>query len=335
MNPGLISIVLPVKNEEKFLEECLESIVNQSEQNWELIICDDHSTDSTSHIINSFSSKDDRIKGILNGGEGIIPALNTAYNLTVGEYITRMDGDDIMPKNKLKELKSLLIQNGRGYLATGMVKYFPEEEIADGFLSYEKWLNGLCSTQNHWEDVYKECVIPSPCWMVGREDFEACGGFKPAVYPEDYDLTFRFYGQELKVLGSDKVLHLWRDHMERTSRNSEHYQTQTFFGLKLDYLFKLEPIEDKNVVIWGAGKKGKVLARHLIERGKSFRWVCNNKKKVGKEIEGVEVEYFTSIPMVQNSLTIVTVSGHEDRSDIIEYLETNSLIQNEDYFLFC
>lgn len=335
MISGLITIVLPVKNECKYLQECLESIVNQTEEHWELIVCDDHSTDASQEIINSFSSKDDRIKSVINEGNGIIPALRTAYSISNGEFITRMDGDDVMPNDKLKELKQILLGSGKGHLATGKVKYFPEEEIADGFLSYEKWLNSLCDNGAHWTDVYKECVIPSPCWMAYRSDFEKCGGFKPYVYPEDYDLTFRFYGNDLKVIGSDKILHLWRDHPERTSRNSEHYQTQTFFGLKLDYLFKLEPIAEKNVVIWGAGKKGKVLAKHLVDRERDFHWVCNNQKKVGKEIEGVIVKYFDEIQELKDAVIVVTVSGHEDRSEIINYLEEQKLKRNKEYFLFC
>lgn len=326
---------MPVKDEGMYLKECLDSIVAQTQHNWELLICDDHSQDNTKEIILDYCSKYPKIKYLLNEGEGIIPALITAYNASKGDLITRMDGDDVMPSQKLSSLKNILEQNGKGHVATGKVKYFPVDQIADGFYTYQNWLNSLCINQNHWEELYKECVIPSPCWIMYREDFDKCGGFKGSVYPEDYDLVFRMYLNSMKVVASKEVLHHWRDHALRTSRNSIHYQTQTFFELKLRYLFKAEQIEKKNIVIWGAGKKGKVLASHLRTRGVNHKWVCNNPNKIGHYIEKVLLENFQAISKVENPCVIITVSGHEDRSDIISYLEANGLVNNQSYFLFC
>lgn len=334
LNP-LISIILPVKNEALYLEECLDSIVSQTEKNWELLACDDHSTDSTREILKAYANKHQNIHFYTNKGEGIIPALITAYDHAKGDFITRMDGDDIMPSQKLASLKEILNQNGKGFVATGKVKYFPEEEIADGFFTYQNWLNSLCMKQSHWDEIYKECVIPSPCWMVHKDDFDACGGFSASCYPEDYDLVFRMYQSGLKPIGSSQILHLWRDHPERTSRNSIHYQTQTFFELKLKYLFQVENLEDKNIVIWGAGKKGKVLAAHLRKMDRAFHWVCNNERKIGHQIEKNTLKHFRAIKEIENPYAIITVSGHEDRSEIIAFLEDNNLKLKESYLLFC
>ena len=69
--------------------------------------------------------------------------------------------------------------------------------FAAEFFKYEKWINGLTLTGNNYTEIYKECVIPSPCWLIHRNDFENCDGFEPNIYPEDYDLTFRFYKANL------------------------------------------------------------------------------------------------------------------------------------------
>ena len=326
---------MPVKNEGLYFEECLKSIVAQSEKNWELLVCDDHSEDNTKEIIFNFCSKHPKIKYFTNQGKGIIPALITAYDKSKGEIITRMDGDDVMPPQKLSSLRTILALNGKGTVATGKVKYFPEEQIADGFYTYQNWLNNLCVNKIHWEEIYKECVIPSPCWMIYKEDFDACGGFKNSTYPEDYDLVFRMYQNKLKVNASKETLHLWRDHPLRTSRNSTHYQTQTFFELKLKYLFEIEKLNAKNLVVWGAGKKGKILSSHLRERNKEHRWVCNNPNKIGHFIERIKLEDYNAISNIKNACVIITVSGHEDRSEIITFLESNGLVKNESYFLFC
>ena len=113
-----ISIVMPVKNEALYLRECLDSIVSQSFKDWELWICDDHSNDNTLEIIVEYCDKYPSINYLINKEHGIIPALNLAYSKCTGKYITRMDGDDIMPPKKLETLFSLLQKKGRGYVAT-------------------------------------------------------------------------------------------------------------------------------------------------------------------------------------------------------------------------
>ena len=125
MKRNLISILLPVRNAARFLTACIHSIENQSEKNWELIAIDDHSTDESLEILNSFMKKNpNQIHVFKNEGKGIIPALKLAYENSQGEFITRMDADDLMEKTKLETLKSLLEKNGRGFVATGLVKYF-------------------------------------------------------------------------------------------------------------------------------------------------------------------------------------------------------------------
>ena len=83
-------------------------------------------------------------------------------------------------------------------MATGLVKYFSETTLGDGYQKYEQWLNQLTLENRNFEDIYKECVIPSPAWMCHRDDLDNCGGFAQQQYPEDYDLCFRFYKNKLK-----------------------------------------------------------------------------------------------------------------------------------------
>ena len=98
MNPSLIiSILMPVKNTALFLNECLDSIVNQNELNFELIAIDDHSTDESYSILNNYSNKDSRIKVFKNSGKGIIEALRLAYNKSSGSLITTVAPDNPLP----------------------------------------------------------------------------------------------------------------------------------------------------------------------------------------------------------------------------------------------
>ncbi|MBT8287851.1 MAG: glycosyltransferase, partial [Bacteroidia bacterium] len=175
----LISILTPFKNTSAYLDDCLLSIINQSYKNWELVIVDDHSTDSSYDIVKQWAEEDARIKLFRNTGSGIIEALRHAFHESQGTLITRMDSDDIMYSNKLEHMAGQLLDSGFGHVALGQVQYFGDDGISEGYSKYEHWLNKLTERGSNYTEIYKECVIPSPCWMVYREDLERCGAFFP------------------------------------------------------------------------------------------------------------------------------------------------------------
>ncbi|GGG45803.1 glycosyltransferase family 2 protein [Bizionia arctica] len=335
MPKPLISILTPFKNTARFLPECLESIQNQTYTNWELVIVDDSSTDESYHLVKSFAEQDKRIKLYKNTGEGIIASLQTAFNNCKGEFISRMDSDDIMTPNKLEVLLNNLLAHGKNHLATGLVSYFSEAGISDGYKSYETWLNRLTRAGTNYSEIYKECVIPSPCWMVYRDDLIACDAFNPNDYPEDYDLTFRFYKQQLKVIPCNHVLHLWRDYSKRTSRTHEHYAENYFLNIKLSYFLELDIDVSRPLVIWGAGNKGKTIAKLLIEKGIAFTWVCNNSKKIGKDIYDKKLFGFQNINKMEHTQTIITVANKQEQQSIRDFFNSNNKNEMKDYFFFC
>ena len=335
MGNPLVSIVMPVKNTSQFLKECLDSILNQTYVKWELLAVDDESTDDSFKILIEYSEKDKRIKVFQNNGNGIIDALRLAYSKTSGNLITRMDSDDIMTQNKLTILSRNLLANGKGSIAVGLVQYFSEKELGDGFKNYENWLNNLTIKGTNFEDIYKECVIPSPCWMVYREDLEKSNAFKPNTYPEDYDLTFRFYINGLKPIPCNKILHHWRDYPTRTSRTNEHYADNTFIVIKADYFVSQEYDNSKNLVLWGAGGKGKALAQILIKKGIKFHWICDNPKKIGKHIYDQKMLSFNELDKIDNTQSIVTVANSNAQKEIKKHFKALGKVANEDYFFFC
>ena len=330
----LVSILMPAKNASVHLKDCLDSIINQSYKNWELIIVDDHSMDSTPEIIHTYCLKDHRIKYLKNNGNGIIKALQTAYALSSGSYISRMDSDDLMSTHKLESLTKLLLAKGKGFIATGLVKYISNDQLGEGYKKYEQWLNSLTVKAENFNDIFKECSIPSPCWMCHRKDFDACGAFDSAIYPEDYELCFRFFMQNLKVVSSTEVLHFWRDHPNRTSRNDERYQHNHFISLKIDYLQKIYPLNKKELVIWGAGNKGKLAAIKMLEKRIDFKWVTKNPKKTGKNIYGKIIEDIGIIKKLQNPLVIILVAQLGAKETITDFLESIKLNSNKDYLFF-
>lgn len=326
---------MPVKNTAVFLTDCLESILQQTEKYWELIAINDHSTDESLAILNNFAKKDPRIQVFNNTNTGIINALRLAYYKSSGQFITRMDSDDLMMPEKLKVLKAQLEENGNGHLALGQVKYFSSKPLGNGYQRYQDWLNHLSINGCNYQEIYKECVIPSPCWMVYRTDLDKCDAFLPDRYPEDYDLCFRFYENQLKIIPAKNVLHQWRDYPTRTSRTDTNYADNRFLTIKLHYFLKLDIDKKRPLIVWGAGKKGKWIAQQLVQLEQSFYWVCNNEKKIGKDIYGQILLPISSVQQFENPQFIISVAGEIPQRDIKAYFIKQQLLQGKDYFFFC
>ena len=110
-NNSLVSIITPTYNSERFIEETILSIINQSYTNWELIITDDCSTDSTIEIIRKYVQIDDRIKlFILEKNEGAGIARNNSIKEARGRFIAFCDSDDLWKPNKLEYQISYMIE---------------------------------------------------------------------------------------------------------------------------------------------------------------------------------------------------------------------------------
>ncbi len=328
---GLVSIIMPVKNTATFLAACLDSILNQTYQNWELIAIDDYSEDESYKMLQSYTEMDARVKVVKNSGTGIIDALQLGYRHSQGEFITRMDSDDMMEPEKIALMVDQLQKKGNGYLAVGLVNYFSAGHLGEGYLNYANWLNQLTLSESNFDDIYKECSIPSPCWMVARVDFEACGGFASEVYPEDYDLAFRFRKGGLKVASVPKVIHQWRDYETRTSRTDANYSDNRFSEFKVVHFIDQDMDATKPLVLWGAGKKGKKIAQLLKENNILFHWILNNPNKIGRDIYGVILEDMLALEQMGKAQVIIAISSPDDAEELNRVMGKN---QHHQYYRF-
>lgn len=309
----MLSIIMPVKNTARYLNECIDSILNQTFIDWELIVVDDSSTDESLSVLEGYAAKEQRIKVTQNNGLGIIEALQTGYKIATGDYITRMDSDDINESLKYGQMMAQLYKKGIGHIALGQVNYFSADGVQDGFRQYEAWLNRLINKGNCFDEIYKECVIPSPCWMLHRADFDKIGGFESKLYPEDYDLCFRMYQAALIPIPSKEVLFYWRDYPTRTSRTDANYMASELLKIKCHYFLKIDFVKNKNLVLWGAGRRGKYIANYLVEKEIPFTWVCNNENKIGHNIYGVILKSEISLTGIADKQIVVSVANRAAR----------------------
>jgi len=100
----LFSVIMPSYNYEQFIEEAISSVLNQSYPNWELIICDDGSTDDSREIIRRFAGEEERVSLIEQANSGVSTALNTAYAACNGEIVCILDADDVLHHDKMKDV---------------------------------------------------------------------------------------------------------------------------------------------------------------------------------------------------------------------------------------
>lgn len=255
--PQAITIIMPVRNAEPWLNACLESLVNQDFERWQLIAVNDHSTDGSAQVLSDWAAKEGRIQVEFNRGKGIVAALETAMQSVKTDLVTRMDADDLMPPNKLSTLRALLNERTDA-VATGGVRYFSDNPISRGMQAYEDWMNERAKAADHWQWRYRECTVAGANWLTHRKNVVLAHR-----YPEDYDLVLSWHARGIKILSTDAVTHWWREHALRTSRISANYAQRQFFKLKVHRLVQNEPVRSRPLVILGAGPKAKLLVNEL------------------------------------------------------------------------
>ena len=262
----MISIITPVKNVDRWIDDCYRSIQQQSYSNWEWIVVNDHSSDNTATIINQFASSDHRVRPIENDDKGIISALQKALVNAKGEYITRMDADDLMPPKRLEQMFGAIQDAPANTLITGLVKYFDQEIVSEGYQVYEEWLNEINLRGNQWSQVYRECVIASPNWLMRKMELDSIGGFSGLSYPEDYDLVFQLYKHNFQIEVIPEITLYWREHPDRTSRNSPNYQQEAFFELKVRRFIAID-YHGGPLIVWGNNVKSRLSMDLLKQHG--------------------------------------------------------------------
>lgn len=322
---------MPVYNTAKYLDENILSIIHQTYTDWELIAVNDFSSDDTLEVLNKWATCDSRIKVYSNNSKGILPALKLAFSKAQGTWVTRMDSDDKMPVNKLE----LMMESWQPKsVVTGKVSYFSDKELGEGYQKYTHWINNVMDQKSFETEVFKECVIPSQNWLIHRDDFNELGAFDTLSYPEDYDLCFRFLQSNLKILPLNETLHFWRDREDRISRTGENYKDNRFFHLKVKYFLKWKLDKDKTLVLWGAGKNGKDLAKWWIKQDVQFTWVCENQNKIGHQIYDQTLAPTDGIFQIPNKQIVISVAGPKDKQNIAEILLNNGLKEGQDYWFF-
>lgn len=191
-----VSVIMPVYNtEEIYLRESIESILNQNYTDFEFIIIDDGSTNNAPDVMKEYADKDSRIKIIKGEHRGIGAGLNKGLDVAQGEFIARMDGDDISLPHRFETQVRYLDENPDISLVGARIKKFPNRGLAD------------CTKVISVLSLLKGSKIAHPTVMFRKSDFEKYNLRYDENWrvSEDYELWSRAI-KYLKLRNIDDVL---------------------------------------------------------------------------------------------------------------------------------
>lgn len=218
----MISVIVPVFNVERFVRECIISILAQTYSDWELILIDDGSTDSSGIICDEFVSIDKRIRCIHKDNGGVTEARRTGWEFSVGEWVTFVDGDDTLPCHSL----ATLFEKTKG----------ADTDIIEGYSYHRQHLPQINSINDYrqcllqsvdnvsvtiWGKLFRRKIINAWCFEIPKE----------IVRGEDWIMNIRiaFMSKKTPVLISDKIYN-YRD-------NDKGLSNQYKKNIDLEYAF--------------------------------------------------------------------------------------------------
>lgn len=211
----VVSVLIPGFNAESTIAETLESVLCQTYSNFELILINDGSTDRTPEIMASYSQKDSRVQLISHKKMGMGASLNAAIPLARGEWIVRMDADDVMMPNRIERQLAFVPEHPDIAVASSLVYYIND----NGRIIGKSYSN--LRTREHFQeylDRSETIGFNHPAVILKKSVFLKVGGFRPQFWPaDDLDLWNRIAEQGHLILVQQEYLLKYRIHASSVS----------------------------------------------------------------------------------------------------------------------
>lgn len=224
-----ISIVLPTYNGERYLKQSIESILGQTYTDWELIVVNDCSTDSTQEIIDFYRKKDARIRTIFNHTNQKLPeSLNIGFREAKGEYFTWTSDDNTYQPDALEKMLTYLKQNPDVPFVCTKCDIVDEHDR----------VNGQTAGYDEKKMLINNCV--GACFLYRRKVAEKIGGYnKEKFLVEDYDYWLRILFTYHKIGFIDEICYHYRIHKGSLTGKREAEIQQKLLQLRKEYLPQL------------------------------------------------------------------------------------------------
>lgn len=298
-----ISIIVPVYNVEKYIHECIDSIINQSFTDIEIILVDDGSPDNCGRICDDYSRVDNRIKVIHQANGGLSNARNTGIKNANGKYIAFVDSDDIIDKNYCKILYEILYKTNYDFSVCAVYKFM------DGFFSYPNQddeekieiINNIdfialqinkITEFGVWNKLYKKSVLEKIVFADGKLNEDVIFSAELAAKLNN------------KIISTNQKLYFYRQREGSIVANQSVKGSAHF-------------IDAANHLI----NTSKVFYPHLynscVEYGVSFPWLFVDRIMVNKQLKN-NMDFLISLQnLIRNNLSVINSS--DKFSDILKF----------------
>lgn len=292
-NKKLISVIIPAYNAEDYLKECIESVINQTYTNLEIIIINDGSTDGTLNIANDYGNRDNRITIINQKNCGVYKTRCNGIEIAKGEYIVFLDADDFLTDNCIEKLYNSIISSKTDIVRCNF-KHYKNNKYIDNELKVKC---GVFSKETYEESIYKYVYTSfdfnSVCMQIIKKEIALLSLQKKynLKYGEDLIFNCALIDNSKSIMVIPDKLYIYRTNMNSYSKIKNY-----------DVIYN----RTKDVLAYC-----KILNEYIDE------WKINNKKLFKR--------YLSNLMYKNIIYQLMNISSKNDYCKIINYLNSNDI----------
>jgi len=342
---GLVSIVLPVRLWSSHTAKAINSILQQSYTNIELLLIGQGCLTSLYKGLDSTGINDKRISLISRKSPGIVSALNTGLRLARGEFIARMDDDDIAYPDRLELQISYLRNHPHIGPCAGGIRFIDKQgdtrAVGADNQRYAQWLNEHSRPETIALACYAENPMPHPTLLATRTVWEALGEYRDVDAPEDHDLILRAMLAGIGMGKPPGIVLDWREHEARLTHNDQRYRRQGFVALSAQAVAHdsgpLAGNPRRDVWIAGTGKNARIWHDELTALNVAVQGFVDMRRPgpTRSKRERSVITYEQLLRLRTNELVISAVSQPAGRDAIKKFCHAQNWQEGSDFILGC
>jgi len=259
-----ISLIIPIYNVEKYLKDCLESAVNQTINNYEIILINDGSTDSSKEIAEKYEKKYKNIILINKENEGLGAARNTGIKNAHGKYICFLDSDDMITKDRLEKQFNLANEYNLDIVMSGCRYYYEKgldkkvdtsnQEYVNTWADEKKVYNGK---EFFMEEICQNRINQITCREMYKKSFliENNIFYPEGILSEDIEFFVRTLLKAKRVMNIPKSFYIWRKRPSSITTSKVNRRHVESFIIVCNKLFEAFKAEEKNEITMNISRK--------------------------------------------------------------------------------
>ncbi len=322
-----VSVLLPAGGSGEWLHDAVQSVLAQDFEDFELLLLVKPSRLELLDPLDSLT-RDPRLLVFPDGPEAYIDRLNYGLERARGEYIARMDADDLSRPDRLQRQVTRLDET-------------PELSVVGSYVSsniesdYLDWQNSFHSADDVRRGAWIDIPVVHPTWLVRRPCFERSGGYRDGPFPEDYEILMRWLLAGERIEKIQEPLVFWRRHEGCMTVSDPRFSDAAMNGLKARCLLADGRVRGRGLGIVSAGANAKRISRALAELGVETQAFFDvDPRKIGGRVRG-------RVPVLDHErldgdehrelFLLVAKGGLEDRARIRALFEASGRSEGDDY----